>query len=81
MYTVYVLKDKNGKFYKGLTNDIKRRLKEHKAGGTITTQKMKDLKLIYKEDYNNFKEARKRELYFKSAAGRRFLKKELELDG
>jgi len=34
--------------------------------------------LIYKEEFDNFQEARKRELYFKTAAGRRFLKTKLK---
>jgi len=77
MYTVYVLKDDSEKLYKGLTNNFKRRLKEHNSGETITTSKMNNLNLVYKEEYDNFEEARKRELYLKSAAGRRFLKKKL----
>lgn len=77
MFTVYVLKDKNGKLYKGLTNNLIRRFAEHKLGKTATTSRMKDLKIIYNENYDNFEEARKRELYFKSAAGRKFLKKKL----
>ena len=60
-----------------MTNNLSRRLKEHKRGKTITTRKMDNLKLIYKEEYNNFEEARKRELYFKTAAGRKFLKNKL----
>ena len=78
MYTIYVLKDKNGKLYKGITNNLSRRLNEHKRGKTNTTAKMKDFALIYKENYNDFIEARKRELYLKSAAGRRYLKKFME---
>ena len=74
MYTVYVLRSKDGKLYKGFTNDLDRRLQEHKSGHTITTSKMKDLEVVYKECYDNFATARKRELYLKSAAGRRFLK-------
>lgn len=74
MYTVYVLRDKNGKFYKGYTNNLERRLKEHKAGHTITTSRMKGLEVIYIENFNNNEDARKRERYFKSAAGRKFLK-------
>jgi putative endonuclease len=77
MYTVYILEDENKKLYKGLTNNLERRLREHKCGHTITTSKMSELKVIYSETYNDFEEARKRELYFKSAAGRRFLKKKL----
>ena len=75
MFTVYILKDKKGKLYKGLTNNLSRRLKEHKAGGTITTSRMTDVKVVHAEEYDTFVEARKRELYFKSAAGRVFIKK------
>ena len=74
MYTVYVLKDANGKFYKGVTNDLQRRLKEHCRGKTKTTRSMKNIKVVYTEKFNDFKEARAREVYFKTAAGRRFLK-------
>lgn len=77
MFTVYVLKDVSGKLYKGVTNDIRRRLKEHRRGRTVTTSRMNNVQLIYSEEYDNFEEARKRELYLKSAAGRKFLKKKL----
>lgn len=75
MYTVYVLKDKDDKIYKGVTADILRRLKQHRKGQTRTTSMMHDLRLVYKEEFEDFAEARKREVYFKTAAGRRFLKK------
>ncbi len=74
MFTVYVLKDKNGKLYKGMTNNMERRLREHRSGHTKTTKKMKDVEVVYTEKYDTFTEARKRELYLKSAVGRRFLK-------
>lgn len=77
MYTVYVLRDQNGKFYKGMTNDLKRRIGEHKSGKTITTSRMKGIEVVYFEQFEDFEGARKRELYFKTAAGRRFLKKKL----
>ena len=75
MFTVYVLKGQDGKLYKGMTNDLRRRLTEHRSGHTETTSRMTGLRLVYKEEYDTFTEARKRELYLKSAAGRRFLKK------
>ncbi len=75
MYTVYVIRDDKGKLYKGMTNDLPRRLKEHRSGKTVTTSKMGDLSVVYTEICQSFEEARKRELYLKSAAGRRFLKK------
>lgn len=77
MYTVYVLQDKKGKLYKGMTNNIKRRLGEHISGHTQTTRKMENLKVVYTEKYDTFTEARKRELYLKSSAGRKFLKNNL----
>lgn len=74
MFTVYVLQDEDGKVYKGMTNNLERRLKEHKSGHTVTTSRMSNLKVAYIEEYEKFEDARKRELYLKSAAGRRFLK-------
>ena len=76
-YFVYVLEDDFKKKYKGMTNDIKRRISEHKRGKTVTTSKMKNIKLIYSEQYLDFEEARARELYLKSAAGRKFLRNRL----
>ena len=78
MYTVYVLQSNKKNFYKGMTKNIERRLREHRLGHTKTTSRMKDLKLVYKEEYDNFRDARAREKYFKTAAGRRFLKAQLE---
>lgn len=77
MYTVYVLKDKNGKMYKGMTNNLRKRLYDHKSGHTITTSRMSDIQVVYTEEFQDFEEARKRELYFKTAAGRRFLKNKI----
>ena len=78
MYKVYVLSDDLGNSYKGMTNDLERRLAEHKRGKTKTTSKMNNLKVVYTEEYDTLKEARKREIYFKTAAGRRFLKNKIK---
>ena len=75
VYNVYVLKDDKGIFYKGLTNNLSRRLAEHKRGKIKTTRKMLNLRIVYSEEYDSFRDARKREKYLKTAAGRRFLKK------
>lgn len=74
MFTVYILRDISGKVYKGMTNNLDRRLKEHRSGHAATTSRMKKFSVVYTENYETFDEARKRELYLKSAAGRRFLK-------
>ncbi|MCX6736225.1 MAG: GIY-YIG nuclease family protein [Candidatus Parcubacteria bacterium] len=77
MFTVYVLKDIKGNFYKGMTNNLQRRISEHRRGHTQTTSRMHQLEIVYKEEHNTFEEARKRELYLKTGAGRKFLKKVL----
>lgn len=75
MFSVYILKDNTGHLYKGMTgNSLEERLKQHLGGNTKTTRRMEGLKLIYSEVFQTAEEARKREKYFKSAAGRRWLK-------
>jgi len=76
MYYVYVLKSVNFKrSYIGYTNDIKRRLFEHNSGKNLYTKRYKPWKLIYTEEFEGERGALGREKYFKSAGGRRFLKK------
>lgn len=76
-YYVYVLEDEQGNKYKGMTNNLERRFKEHQRGKTKTTQRMKKIKICYQEEYDSFEQARTRELYLKTAAGRKFLKSKL----
>lgn len=53
-----------------MTNNIERRLKKHRVGKTRTTRNINKIDLIYREEYEDFQSARKRELYFKTAASR-----------
>ncbi len=76
-FFVYVLQDEKGSFYKGMTTDVMRRFREHISGKTKTTKHMQGLKIVYTEEVLSRDTARKRELYLKSAAGRKFLKKKL----
>lgn len=75
MYTVYVLRDDTGKHYKGMTNDLTRRLAEHQRDHTKTTTRMKNPSVVLQENYQDRGTARKREQYLKTAAGRRYIKK------
>ena len=54
------------------------RLKMHNFGKVKSTKHYKPFKLVYKESVENREEARKRERYLKSAAGRRFLDENLD---
>ena len=74
MYTVYVLKSINKSFrYIGMTNDLSRRLSEHEHGYSRTTRRYLPLELIYSEVYTTRIEARAREKYLKTGAGRELL--------
>ena len=76
MYFVYVLKSKlHRKSYVGVTNDLVRRLNEHNTGKSNYTKLYAPWDVIYTEKYNTLTEAVVREKYYKSAAGRRKLKK------
>ncbi|MEK7128415.1 MAG: GIY-YIG nuclease family protein [Patescibacteria group bacterium] len=79
MFYVYVLKSqKDEELYIGSTNDLKRRIKEHKNGKAFSTQFRRPFELIYYEAYKNEKDARLREhaLKFRGNA-RRFLKERI----
>ena len=75
MHYVYILKSlRDNKTYVGYTNNLDRRLSEHNSGKNIATKHRVPLKLIFSEEFQTSKEARKRESYWKSGAGRRKLK-------
>jgi putative endonuclease len=76
MYYAYILKCKtDGSLYKGYTNDLERRLAEHNSGKSDFTSRKGPWELVYHETFENQEAAIKREKYFKTAAGRRFVKK------
>ena len=75
MYYVYILKsEKNGKLYKGLANDLRRRVKEHNAGKATFTKNNGPWKLIYYEAFSSEKDARREELFLKSGKGKERIK-------
>lgn len=75
MIYVYAIKSKERNYiYVGMTNDLRRRFSEHQDGYERTTKPYRPFKLIYYESFPDWIEARKREKYLKSAAGKRFLK-------
>lgn len=78
MYKVYILKSKKfNHYYVGQTSDLKRRLIEHNSGNIYWTKRYKPWELIYFETLSSKEEAVRREKYFKSHAGRNWLKKNL----
>lgn len=79
MYYTYVLQSElDGNFYSGYTKDLKLRFDQHTKGQVESTKKRLPLKLIYYEACLNKADAIKREKYFKTYNGKRFLHKRLK---
>jgi len=75
MYFTYVLlSERDGKYYIGFTDNLVKRIKEHKQGLVKSTKDRRSLKLVYYEACLSKEKALKREKYFKTGFGRRFLK-------
>lgn len=78
LYYVYVLKsEKDGNNYVGYTNDIKKRMEEHKKGYVKSTSQRRPLNLIYFEASLNPQDATKREKYLKTSWGKRYIRNRL----
>ena len=67
MWYVYILETKNGLFYTGTTNDLTRRMAQHREGkGAKFTRAFGFRKLLYIEKLNSKSEALKREKQIQS---------------
>ena len=78
MFYTYVLQSKkNGIWYTGSTDDLRKRLKLHNDGKSIYTNKFRPWKVIYYEACTAESDARSRELFLKSGMGKRYLKNRL----
>ncbi|TSA49352.1 MAG: hypothetical protein D4R43_03990, partial [Sphingobacteriales bacterium] len=75
---MYVLKCSNGSFYVGQTNDMERRMKEHKNGQISWTSKYLPVELIHWEFFYTREEAVDREQKLKTGFGRKWLKDNFE---
>ncbi len=77
MACVYIIQSRsNGKLYTGSSreDDPDRRLKAHNLGKTRSTKSVRPWKLIYKEGFETFTQARKRENFLKTGVGRKCIK-------
>lgn len=68
---------KDGENYIGYTKDLRKRVEEHQKGRSFATSFRRPFKLIYYEACLDEADAKQRESYLKSTAGRRFLAKRL----
>ena len=82
MITVYVIESiTDSTWYTGMAKDAVARLKEHNTGKNRFTKGHIPWKIIYTEQYPSWAEARIREKYLKTHAGKTWLKKFLEQNG
>lgn len=75
MFYTYVLKSKkDNKLYIGQSNNLKKRIVDHNNGLVSSTRHRRPLELVYYESCLNEEKSVKREKYFKTGFGRKFLK-------
>jgi len=71
VYFVYILQSKkDNNLYIGYTNDLRRRLQEHKSGQSAATRNRLPLLLIHYESYLKWSDAKRREKFLKGGKGR-----------
>ena len=76
---VYIIQDSlSRKFYIGSTNDLERRLKQHRYGHTATTKRMKKKKLVFSQEFETLELARKTELRIKNFKRKDYIEKIIE---
>jgi len=79
MYFTYVLKsDADGRLYKGMTENIERRIYEHNLGKNKSTRPYRPWRLVFSKSFKTRIEARNYEKWLKSGIGREFLKNILD---
>ena len=67
MWTLYILKCRDGSLYTGITTDVDHRVKTHNAGrGGAYTRSRKPVRLLFREADANRSSALKREAQLKS---------------
>ncbi len=78
MFFSYIIySPSHDRYYKGHCEDLERRLSTHNKGKVKSTKAFIPWEIVYYEEFTTRGEAIIREKYFKTAAGRRFLKNKI----
>ena len=78
MFYTYVLQNKNGRWYTGYTEDLRKRFRQHNTKKSAYTSARGPYQLIYYEACLTEEDARMREKYLKSGMGKRYLRNRLK---
>ena len=65
MWILYILFCDKKTFYIGITDDLERRLKQHKLKQSFYTKKFSDIECVYTKEFDKRTEAEKREKQIK----------------
>lgn len=71
----YILECANGDYYVGSTDDIERRLNEHKCGKNKSTKFKRPLKVVFTRNFLTLSEARSFEYFIKRQRNKKFYEK------
>jgi len=75
MYYTYILKSTSAnRFYYGHTKNLQERLKTHNLGKVRSTKGFRPWAIHYFETFSTRSESFRRELFFKSVEGKKWLK-------
>lgn len=74
MYFVYILMCNDNKLYIGYTENLEERIKRHESGHVFATKGRLPVDLIFYEAFHHCQDAKRREKYFKTTAGKRAIK-------
>ena len=81
MFYVYIIYSKNDdRFYVGMTANIQQRIKDHNSGRNKSTKPYRPWIVVHTEVFQNRTDARKREKYLKTSAGRKWRKMNINID-
>lgn len=77
-YTYLLQSKKDGKWYTGCAEDLRKRFKEHQQGLVPSTKSRGPFEILYYEVCSDKQDAFTREKYLKSGMGKRYLKNRLK---
>ncbi len=73
---VYIIQDTyTHHLYIGSTDDVNRRLQQHKYGHTYTTRRMHEIILIFVQEFKTITQARRIEMWLKKLKRRDYIEK------
>ena len=81
-YWVYILVSWDLRHtYVGQTEDLQRRMAQHNAGKVRSTKAFRPWRILHTEGFPSRQEAKERELWYKTASGRRRIAELLRAEG